>query len=81
MQIEDNCRDMMIGPGFCVLHTVASFLSWLLSQVQQQHGLISAYLSPAIKPLDYKNEDLLLRKELIAVNWQLIANKARALYN
>jgi hypothetical protein len=68
--------------GFCVLYTVASFLSWLLQQLLQQRQRITSLISPrsgAIKPIDYRNEDLLLRKALTAVNWQLIANKANAL--
>ena len=65
--------------GFCVLYTVASFLSWLLQQLLQQRHRITSLISPAIKPIDYRNEDLLLRKALTAVNWQLIANKANAL--
>ena len=36
--------------------------------------------SPIIKPVDYRNEDLLLRKSLAAVNWSLVTNKARFLY-
>jgi hypothetical protein len=75
-QIENSCHDVMVA--FCVLYTVASLLSWLLTQHRQRPAF--NWLSPAIKPVDYKNEDLLLRKELTAVNWQLIANKARALH-
>ena len=66
--------------AFCVLYTVASFLSWLLKQLTQQRQRIVEFISPAIKPLDYNNEDLLLRKALTAVHWQLIANKATALH-
>ena len=66
--------------AFCVLYTVASFLSWLLHQLTQQRQRIVEFISPAIKPLDYNNEDLLLRKALTAVHWQLIANKATALH-
>ena len=66
--------------AFCVLYTVASFLSWLLQQLTQQRQRIVEFISPAIKPLDYNNEDLLLRKALTAVHWQLIANKATALH-
>ena len=68
--------------GFCVLYTVASFLSWLLQQLLQQRQRITSLISPAIKPIDYRNEDLLLRKALTAVNWPRvagIANKANAL--
>ena len=65
--------------GFCVLYTVASFLSWLLCQLLQQRQRIASIILPAIKPLDHKNEDLLLRKALTAVHWQLMANKAAAL--
>jgi predicted deacetylase len=66
--------------AFCVLYTVASFLSWLMRQLTQQRQRIADFISLAIKPIDYKNEDLLLRKALTAVNWQLIANKANALH-
>ena len=70
--------------AFCVLYTVASFLSWLLQQLTQQRQRIVEFISPAITPrsgaLDYNNEDLLLRKALTAVHWQLIANKATALH-
>ncbi len=74
--MQNSCHDVIVG--LCVLYTIVSFLSWWMSRPQSQR--IAAFLSPHIKPLDYRNEDLLLRKELTAVNWQLIGNKARALH-
>ena len=79
LTLDDNsCQSAVVL--FCVLYTTASFLSWLLSRLLQQRRCVLAFISPAIKPVDYKNEDLLLRRSLNATNWHLVANKARALY-
>ena len=75
---DDSCQSAVVL--FCVLYTTASFLSWLLSRLLQQRQCVLAFISPAIKPVDYRNEDLLLRRSLNATNWHLVANKARALY-
>jgi hypothetical protein len=58
--------------AICALYTAASVLSWTLAQVLRRD---EAFISPAIKPLDYRNEDLMLRKALNAAHWQIV--KAR----
>ena len=64
---------------FTILYAAASLLSWALSSVVVPPRAV-VNVSPAVKPADYVNEDILLRKSLVAVNWSLVANKARALY-
>ena len=61
---------------FTILYAAASLLSRALSSVVVPRTGVS----PAVKPTDYVNEDILLRRSLVAVNWSLVANKARALY-
>lgn len=61
----------------CVLYTLVSLISKITARIiKTKKGVIS----PIIKPENYKDDDILLRKSLAAVNWKLIANKANALY-
>ena len=65
----------------CVIYTVISFSAFLILYFfvvckEKRKTLIS----PSIKPEHYKDEDLLLRKTLNALNWSLMANKAKTLY-
>ena len=73
---EDSCKRVLVL--FCVLYTAASFLSLLLTRFMQQR--VANRSSPAVKPVDYRDDNLLLRKSLNAANWQIVANKARALH-
>ena len=73
---------------FCVLYTAASLCSGLILHfwMKNKWGNSSANetaskISPIIKPENYQDENTLLRKSLNAVNWSLIANKARALHD
>jgi hypothetical protein len=72
---------------FCVLYTAASLCSGLILHfwLKRKWGTSPAkrtmsWISPIIKPENYQDENTLLRKSINAVNWNLIANKARALH-
>jgi hypothetical protein len=58
----------------CVLYTALSLI-WMLCRAVS----VPRLLSPAIKPVEYRDSDALLRRSLAAVNWGLVANKVRAL--
>ena len=67
---------MLLPLFICTLFACAVAL-WLRIKTQQQQ---QQQTSPVIKPVDYRNEDILLRKSLAAVHWSLVTNKARFLY-
>jgi hypothetical protein len=67
----------IIATIFCIIYTTLSLcaglsLHYILKKKNEN--------PPAIKPENYQDENMLLRKSLNAVNWSLVANKARALY-
>ncbi len=61
--------------AICALYTAASVISWTLAQVLRREA---AFISPAIKPLDYRNEDLMLRRALNAAHWQIVKARHQA---
>ncbi len=57
---------------------IVKLLFWFMQRTGVGGGGLQRR-SPRIKPRD-QEYDLLLRKRLNAMNWKLLANKARALY-
>ena len=83
--LSEYSKQMVIY--FCVLYTAASLCSGLILHfwMKKKWGKSSpnetvSKISPIIKPENYQDENTLLRKSINAVNWSLIANKARALH-
>ncbi len=72
---------------FCMLYTAASLCSGLILHFLMNKQWVTApikstiKISPIIKPENYQDGNILLRKSLNAINWSLVANKARALHN
>ena len=64
-------------PMMCMLYTAIS-LVWMLCRAVNSTRKPTT-TSPIIKPVGYMDSDALLRRTLVAVNWSLVANKARAL--
>jgi hypothetical protein len=76
---EDTCCLPAIGGSTRNLRSVHCSKRHLVAgrrPVAQVLRREEAFISPAIKPLDYRNEDLMLRKALNAAHWQIV--KARA---
>ena len=71
-----------------MLYTAASLSSGLILHFWMNKQWVTApanktmsKISPIIKPENYQDENILLRKSLNAMNWSLVANKARAFHN
>ena len=74
------------GGTLCTLATYLCILYTAVSVVVRMASKLFAVMdrrpaSPAIKPENYQDSDLLLRRSLAAVNWSLVANKAKALHS
>ena len=84
-QYSNEISDIVIY--FCMLYTAASLGSALILHFFMSKRWVTApanntmKISPIIKPEDYQDENILLRKSLNATNWCLVANKARAFHN
>ena len=70
-----------IGIDFFCVFSIMKVLMWAISTTRNQIGSANKITaSPPIKPTNYQNQDLHLRRCLVTMHWKLIANKSRALY-
>ena len=65
---------------FCIFYTAACIVSRLILRFKfVSRKTLEA--SPIIKSVHFNDENSFIRKSLVAVNWSLVANKARALHS
>ena len=63
---------------FVVCFAVVKLLACIYGMISSRRR--KCVESPIIKPTNYQNSDIFLRRRLITINWKLLANKARALH-
>ena len=74
----ENIIFLEFGVSVVICFACVKLVYWVMNL--NKNILLQLKQSPVIKPINYPDEDIMLRRSLIAMNWKLISNQARALY-